>query len=68
MKKNMGLADRSIRVIAAIVIVVLIVAKTLTGTLALVLGILGGIFVVTAVIGFCPLYVPLKLSTFKKKE
>jgi len=68
MKKNMGPADRSIRVIAAIVIAVLIVAKTLTGTLALVLGILGGIFLVTAVIGFCPLYVPLKLSTFKKKE
>jgi len=64
----MGPADRSIRVIAAIVIAVLIVAKTLTGTLALVLGILGGIFLVTAVIGFCPLYVPLKLSTFKKKE
>ena len=66
MKKNMGRADRSIRVIAAIVIAVLIVAKTLTGTLALVLGILGGIFLVTSVVGFCPLYVPFKFSTKKK--
>ncbi|MDD8026109.1 MAG: DUF2892 domain-containing protein [Acidobacteriota bacterium] len=67
MKKNMGNWDRTIRVIAAIVIAVLIVTKTLTGTLASVLGILGGIFLVTSALGFCPLYVPLKLSTLKKK-
>jgi len=67
MKKNMGVFDRSVRVIAAIIIAVLIVVKTLTGTLALILGILAAVFVLTAAIGFCPLYVPLKLSTLKKK-
>jgi len=66
MKKNMGTLDRTVRVIAAIAIVVLIIAKTLTGTLALVLGILGGIFLVTSAVGFCPLYVPFKFSTKKK--
>ncbi len=66
MKKNMGTLDRSVRVIAAIVIAVLIIAKTLTGTLALILGILGGIFLVTSLVGFCPLYVPFKFSTKKK--
>jgi hypothetical protein len=44
------------------------VAKTLTGTLALTLGILAAVFALTAVIGLCPLYCPFKLSTLKKKE
>ena len=66
MKKNRGPLDRSVRVIAAIVIAILIVSKTLTGTLALVLGILVGIFLVTAAVGFCPLYVLFKFSTKKK--
>jgi hypothetical protein len=68
MKKNMGVFDRSVRVIVALVIVVLIVVKTLTGILALILGILAAVFVLTAAIGFCPLYILLKLSTLKKKE
>jgi len=38
------------------------------GTLALILGILAAVFVLTAAIGFCPLYVPIKLSPLKKKE
>jgi len=68
MKKNMGLMDRLVRVILALIFAVLIVAKTLTGTLALILGILAAVFALTAVIGFCPLYCPFKLSTLKKKE
>jgi len=68
MKKNMGVFDRSVRVIAAIIIAVLIVTKLLTGILALILGILGWIFLVTSLVGFCPLYVLVKLSTLKKKE
>jgi len=68
MKKNMGVFDRSIRTIVALIIVVLIVIKALTGTIALILGILAAVFVLTAAIGFCPLYVPMKFSTLKKKE
>ena len=64
----MGVFDRSIRTIVALIIVVLIVIKALTGTIALILGILAAVFVLTAAIGFCPLYVPVKLSTLKKKE
>jgi hypothetical protein len=64
----MGVLDRSIRSIAAVVIIVLVVAKILTGTMAIILGILAAVFVITAAIGFCPLYVPLKISTLKKKE
>ena len=34
-----------------------------SGVWAVILGILAVIFVVTSLIGFCPLYAPLKLST-----
>jgi hypothetical protein len=66
MKKNMGTLDRSVRVIAAIVIAILIVTKTLTGTLAWVLGIIGFLLLATSAAGFCSLYVPFKFSTRKK--
>jgi hypothetical protein len=68
MKKNMGMIDRSVRVILALLFAVLIVAKILTGTLAIVLGILAVVFLLTSAIGLCPLYCPFKLSTLKKKE
>jgi hypothetical protein len=46
----------------------LLVTKTLTGTLALILGILAVVFLLTSAIAFCPLYVPFKISTYGKKE
>lgn len=68
MKKNMGTADRMIRLIVALVIVVLLVTQILTGTLALILGILAAVFLLTSAIGFCPLYVLLGISTRGKKD
>jgi hypothetical protein len=68
MKKNMGLIDRTVRVILALLFIVLIIAKALTGTLAVILGIVAVVFLLTAIVSFCPLYVPVKLSTLKKKE
>jgi hypothetical protein len=68
MKKNMGTLDRGIRVIVALVIVALIAMKTVTGTLSIVLGVFAVVFLITAAIGFCPLYVVLGISTCKKKE
>lgn len=66
MKKNMGQTDRIIRIIAAIVIAVLYFAHVITGTLAIVLGVIAVIFLVTSLIGFCPLYTLLGVSTKKK--
>jgi fatty acid desaturase len=63
MTKNMGRADRTIRLLAALAIAVLILAKVLTGTLAIVLIVLAAILVLTTLLGFCPLYVPIKAST-----
>jgi len=67
MKNNMGAADRIIRFILAVLILILYLTGTISGTLAIILGIISIVFVITSFIGFCPAYVPLKLST-KKKE
>ena len=66
MKKNMGTIDRIIRIILAIVVVILYMTGSISGTAAIILGILAVVFVLTSLIGFCPLYVPFKISTIKK--
>jgi hypothetical protein len=66
MKKNMGTADRVIRIILAIVVIVLYLTGNITGIAAIILGILALVFILTSLIGFCPLYIPLKISTISK--
>jgi hypothetical protein len=67
MKKNMGTIDRAIRVLLAIVIGILYLTGNISGTAAIILGILAVIFILTSVIGFCPLYMPFNISTIGKK-
>lgn len=66
MKKNMGLTDRMIRLLAAAVIALLYFTNTISGTLGIVLLVLAGVFVLTSLVSFCPLYVPFGMSTCKK--
>jgi hypothetical protein len=66
MKKNMGLADRIIRLTLATAVAVLYLTKQINGTIAIVLGIFAAIFVATSFVSFCPLYLPFGLSTRKK--
>ena len=68
MKKNMGVADRAIRSILAIIVAILYLTDQITGIAAIVLGIFAVVFLLTSFMSFCPLYVPLKLSTIKKSE
>lgn len=68
MKKNMGTIDRVIRVLIAIVFAVLWYTKTIEGVLGIILMVLGGVFFLTSLIGFCPLYLPFGISTCKKKN
>lgn len=68
MKKNMGNADRIIRILAAIVFAVLYFTGTVTGTLGIVLLILGSVFVLTSFVGFCPLYAIVGLNTCPNKK
>jgi hypothetical protein len=66
MKKNMGVIDRTIRVILAIVVAVLYFTEVIPAIAAIILGVIAIIFIITSLIGFCPLYVPLKISTRKQ--
>jgi hypothetical protein len=68
MKKNMGLVDRIIRILIAVVVVILYITNVISGTLAIVLLIFSGIFILTSMIGSCPLYMPFGLSSKKKRE
>ncbi len=67
MKKNMGQGDRIIRLGLAVIVAVLFFTNQITGTAAIILGILAVIWILTSFISFCPLYVPFKISTKKKK-
>lgn len=68
MKKNMGSADRIIRVLIAAIIAVLYFTGTLSGAWATGLLIVAGIFVLTSFVSFCPLYAPFGIRTCKIKE
>lgn len=67
MKKNMGRTDSIIRIIVALAIAVLYFTGQISGTTAIVLGILAAVFLITSLVGFCPLYVPFGISTCSKK-
>ncbi len=68
MKVNMGGLDRGLRIVLAIVVALLIGTGTLTGTWAIVLGIVAVVFLVTSLIGMCPLYALLGINTCKVKQ
>ncbi|MBX3239121.1 MAG: DUF2892 domain-containing protein [Chitinophagaceae bacterium] len=68
MKKNIGAADKMIRILLAALIAVLYFTNTISGTPATVLGILAVILVLTSFISFCPLYAPFSINTLKKHK
>ncbi len=68
MKKNMGGADRIIRVIIAVVIAALYFTNVISGTLGIVLLALAGVFVLTSLVSFCPLYTIFALNTCPMKK
>ncbi len=68
MKKNMGNTDRIIRLLLAAVVAVLYFTNVITGTLGIVLLVLAGVFVLTSLISFCPLYTLIGLNTCPAKK
>jgi hypothetical protein len=68
MKKNIGIIDKFIRVLLAVIVAALYFTHVISGTLALILLVIAGIFIVTSLVGFCPIYWPFKISTNKKIE
>ena len=68
MKKNVGLTDKWVRILIAVVILVLYGFHFVTGTLAMVLLIVGIILLFTSLIGYCPIYSIFGINTCKKKD
>lgn len=66
MKRNISDIDRIVRVVLAVVFAYLYFGGVVAGTLGIILGVLGAVFLLTAIVGFCPLYAPFKFSTYKK--
>lgn len=66
MKKNVGTIDKALRLLAATAVAVLYFTHIISGTVAVVLGLLAVVFIATAFIGFCPLYLPLGINTGEK--
>jgi hypothetical protein len=67
MKKNVGIIDKAIRLLVAVVVVVLYFTHMITGTLAVILLALSAIFVVTSLLSLCPIWLALGISTRKKE-
>ena len=68
MKKNMGVADRIVRTLLAVLVAILYFTDQISGIAAIILGIFAVIFLLTSLASFCPLYTPFKLSTAKKAD
>jgi hypothetical protein len=62
MNKNIGSMDKNIRLVVGIVLIIISFFSSLW------LGLIGVILVGTALMNFCPLYVPLKINTKKSGE
>ena len=66
MKANIGLVDRLVRVGLVAVAAVLFFTGQLSTAAAIVLGVLAVVFLVTSVVGVCPLYLPFGISTRRR--
>ena len=67
MKKKMGTIDIIIRLLIAALVIVLYFTHVISGTLAIILLIFAGIFILTSLFSFCPLYLPFGISTRGKE-
>jgi len=68
MIKNMGSADKVIRILVAVAIAIFYFTNLISGTTAIILGVLAIAFVATSFMSFCPLYFPFGISTRKKQQ
>lgn len=68
MKKNLGSIDRIIRILFAVVVSVLFFTNVITGTLGVLLLVVGGVLLATSFINFCPLYAILGINTCPIKK
>ncbi|WP_421978235.1 YgaP family membrane protein [Roseivirga seohaensis] len=68
MKKNMGNADKAVRILIAVAVAILYFGNIVTGTLGIVLLVLAAVFLLTSLVSFCPLYTLVGLNTCPAKK
>ena len=68
MKKNMGGLDKVIRVVLALIAGLLVYFEVVNGPLAYILLTIIGVFVITSLVGFCPLYGIFGISSCRTKH
>ncbi|WP_405350944.1 DUF2892 domain-containing protein [Nonlabens sp. Asnod3-H03] len=68
MKKNLGNIDRIVRVLFAVIVSILFFTNVITGTLGIILLIIGGVLLATSFMNFCPLYAVLGINSCPVKK
>lgn len=68
MKKNMGNADRIIRILVVLAFIALYYTNTVTGLIGIGLIVLSVIFAATSLLGFCPIYTIFGMNTCSAKK
>ncbi|WP_080059136.1 YgaP family membrane protein [Spirosoma aerolatum] len=68
MKKNMGSADRIIRIIIAVILIALFATDILTGTWGMISLVVAAIFIATSLVSTCPLYLPFGIRTNRARK
>ncbi len=68
MKSNMGTADRVVRSLVALAIVGLYATGAIGGTVAILLGVLAAVLLLTSLVGWCPAYLPFGISTCQRAD
>lgn len=68
MRKNMSSADRMIRLIISAILIGLYFTNVVTGTVGIILLVLSGVFILTSILSYCPLYSIVGISTCPVKK
>jgi len=68
LKSNMGMVDKVLRILISVVIGYLYYAHVIEGTVAIILLVLAIVFVLTSIVGTCPLYLPFGINTRTDKK
>lgn len=64
----MGTVDKTIRIVVAAIVVILYLTNVVSGITGIILLILSGVFLLTSLISFCPIYAVFGLSTCKMSK
>jgi hypothetical protein len=67
MKSNVGNTDKAVRISITVLLAALYFTGTITGVFGVIALVVAGVFVLTSLVGFCPLYAIFGMSTCPRK-